>query len=329
MARPLRIEFPGAIYHVMSRGNARQAVFRDERDYQRMIDGLEQTVDRYGWELLCFVLMPDHLHLLMRTPRPNLSRGIQYLVSGYANRHAKRHKRPGHLFQGRFKSELIEDESYFWTVSRYVHLIPVRGKRPLAEHPRDWPWSSYRGYAQRRHRTPWLAYDVLYAAWRGEMGGSDPEAAYRRFVEAGLVMPQENPLQRAAHGWIVGSPEFVDRVRSQVSPPRYPDEVPASRRLAAIDPETVLAAAAEHYGVVPAQFGLSRSRELSRDVAAWLCRRLTACTLRELAPAFGVNHPDSVNNLVRRVDRALATSRSVRKDVENIKERLLKTGKRV
>ena len=112
--------------------------------------GLQQTVLRYGWELLAFVFMPNHL--LLRTPQPNLSRGMQYLLSGYANWYAKRRHKPGHLFQGRFRGELIEDESYFWAVSRYVHLNPVRGKRPLAVHPREWPWSSYPGYAARRQR---------------------------------------------------------------------------------------------------------------------------------------------------------------------------------
>ncbi len=169
MARPLRIQFPGAIYHVMSRGNARQTVFLDAPDYQRFLDGLARTVARFGWELFSFVLMPNHFHLFLRTPRANLSQGMQFLVSGYANWSAKRHQRPGHLFQGRFKGQLIEDETYFWTVSRYIHLNPVRGKRPLTAHPRDWPWSSYAGYALRRHRLPWLAYDGVYSAWKGEM----------------------------------------------------------------------------------------------------------------------------------------------------------------
>jgi len=114
MARPLRIEYPGAIYHVMCRGNQRRSIFEDESDYQRLFQGLEQAVGRFGWELLAFVLMPNHFHLLLRTPQANLSRGMQYLVSGYANWHAKRHGRPGHLTQGRFKAALVEDESYDW-----------------------------------------------------------------------------------------------------------------------------------------------------------------------------------------------------------------------
>ena len=207
MARPLRIEFPGAIYHVMSRGNARQTVFRDDSDYQRLIKGLETVVGRLQWDLLCFVLMPNHFHLLVRTPRPNLSRGMQHLTSGYANWWSRRHRRPGHTFQGRFKSELIEDESYFWTVSRYIHLNPVRGKRPLADHPCDWPWSSYPGYDRRRRCVGWVAYEALHSAWRGESGGNDPEAAYRRFVEQGLARAPANPFQSAGAWLAAGQPD--------------------------------------------------------------------------------------------------------------------------
>ena len=98
MARPLRIEYAGAIYHVMSRGNARQRIFRDARDYERLCEGLEQTVDRYGFEIFSFACMPNRLHLPFRTPEPNLSQGMQYLLSGYANWFSSRHQRPGHLF---------------------------------------------------------------------------------------------------------------------------------------------------------------------------------------------------------------------------------------
>ncbi len=353
MARPLRIEFPGAIYHVMSRGNARQTVFRDDSDYQRLIKGLETVVGRLGWDLLCFVLMPNHFHLLVRTPRPNLSRGMQHLTSGYANWCSRRHRRPGHTFQGRFKSELIEDESYFWTVSRYIHLNPVRGKRPLADHPRDWPWSSYPGYDRRRRRVGWVAYEALHSAWRGESGGNDPEAAYRRFVEQGLARAPANPFQSAAHGWLLGSETFIERMRSLLSEPRNQDEVPAARQLASLDAAIVLAEVARYYGVDQDCFQVRRSGLLGRDLAAWLVRHHSSATLLPwhrrssyepdapargvpqsprwrvglvcarmrnflagvIAPIFGLNHPDSVNHLVRRVDRALARSSELREDI--------------
>ena len=143
MPRRLRVEFDGAIYHVMARGNARQKIVRDDADRGRLIEGLEQTVSRCGWELVCYVVMGNHLHLLVKTPRPNLAVGMQSFLSGYAIWAGRRWRRQGHLFQGRYRAEMIEDESYYWTVSRYIHLNPVRAG--LVSRPEQWEWSSYPG----------------------------------------------------------------------------------------------------------------------------------------------------------------------------------------
>jgi len=327
MARPLRLEYPGAIYHVTARGNGRQLLFHQPDDYQRMLDGLEQTVERTGWEVLAFVWMPNHVHLFCRTPQPNLSRGMQYLLSGYANWYAKRHQRVGHLFQGRFKGQLVEDESYFWSVSRYVHLNPVRGRRPLVEHPRDWPWSSYRGYAQEKARLPWLAYESVWDAWSGR--GGDPRRAYRRFVEAGIDEPPERPLLEARHGWLLGSDAFVKQIKRQYSGTSQPDQVPAARRLSALDPQRVIEAVAEHYGVDSHSYRHRRGAAPGRDLAAYLAHRRTTATLRELAEPFGLSHPDSVSNLIRRAEQALAEGTKLKKAVAAIDREMLKTGNRV
>jgi REP element-mobilizing transposase RayT len=329
MARPLRIEFPNAIYHVMARGNARQTLFHDDEEYGHFLEGLARTVGRCDWKLLAFACMPNHVHLLVQTPQANLSRGMQYLLSGYANWYAKRYHRSGHLFQGRFRGELIEDETYFWAVSRYLHLNPVRGKRPLVSHPRDWRWSSYPGYADRRGRVDWVCYDAVYRAWQGEMGGPQAEVAYRRFVETGLTEPPENPLRKAVHGWLLGSAAFVQRIREQMERPAHEDQVPAARRLRNVDPARVLDAVAADYGVSTESFRQRRSGDQARDVAAWLACRLTTATLRELAAAFGLNHPDSVNNLVRRIDRQLVASRELGQRIEGIQELLTETENRV
>jgi REP element-mobilizing transposase RayT len=113
MPRRLRIEFEDVIYHVMARGDARQNVVRDDADRRRLIERLEHTVIRCGWELLCYVIMGNHLHLLLQAPRPDLAAGMQGLLSGYAIRWGRRRGRQGHLFQGRYRAELIEDGSYY------------------------------------------------------------------------------------------------------------------------------------------------------------------------------------------------------------------------
>jgi REP element-mobilizing transposase RayT len=165
MPRRLRIEFEDAIYHVMARGNARQKIVRDDADRRRLIEGLEQAAVRYGWELLCYVIMGNHLHLLLKTPRPNLGAGMQSFLSGFAIWAGRRWRRVGHLFQGRYRAEMIEDESYYWTVSRYIHLNPVRAG--LVQRPEQWAWSSYPGYRDARPAQSWIAHDQLLAAWQG------------------------------------------------------------------------------------------------------------------------------------------------------------------
>lgn len=316
MARPLRIQYAGAIYHVMARGNGRQKIFREDRDYRRFLEGLEATVAKFRFEVFSVVCMPNHVHLFFRTLEPNLSRGMQYLLSGYANWFNTRHSRPGHLFQGRFKGELIEDERYFWNVSRYIHLNPVRGERPLVERPEHWPWSSYPGYRWKRRRVDWIAYDSVYGAWQGGRGGADPAAAYRRFVDAGISDPPKNPLAEAVNGWILGCEEFVNRIKRQVTSPTYQDEVPAWRPLDSLSVDDVLDATASHFDASRESFRRKRSGEVSRDIAAWVARRTTTATLRELSTAFGLGHPDSVHELIKRADRALTESPKLRREVE-------------
>jgi len=325
MARPLRIEFSGAIYHVMARGNGRQLLFHEDRDYQRMTEGLKKTVERTGWDVFAFVWMPNHIHLFFRTPQPNLSKGMQYLLSGYANWYAKRHRRTGHLFQGRFKGELIEEESYFWAVSRYLHLNPVRGKRPLVEHPRDWRWSSYPGYANRRNQVDFVAYDTTYAAWQGEFGGKDPAGAYRRFVVAGMANPPTNPLLESWEGWLLGSEAFLKQIKTKLTESRHVDQLPQARQLAAVDPTSLIQSVADYFGENVELYRLRRSPAAGRDLAAYLAHRRTTATLRELAETFGLTHPDSVSNLIRRAEH----SPQQRKIVKTILEIAVKTVNRV
>ena len=244
MPRRLRIEFEGAIYHVMARGNARQKIVRDDVDRRRLIDGLDQTVVRCGWELLSYVVMGNHLHLLVKTPRPNLGAGMQSFLSGYAIWAGRRWRRPGHLFQGRYRTEMIEDESYYWTVSRYIHLNPVRAG--LVSRPEQWEWSSYPGYRDARRAQALVAHDVLLAAWPGDQAGRDVRKAYVRFVEAGLADPPPPPFREAFGGWVLGSERFVDRLRRLAGERASNPPLAEARQLGGLDPKRIFAAVADY-----------------------------------------------------------------------------------
>jgi putative transposase len=319
MPRRLRIEYEGAIYHVTARAGGRQKMVRDDLDRRRLIDGLEQTVTRCGWELLAYVIMDTRLHLLLKTPRPNLSAGMHSFLSGYAIRAAQRRRLSGQVFQGRYRTEMIEDQSHYWAVSRYIHLLPVRARRVAK--PEQWPWSSYPGYHHRaqRRRQAWVAHDALLAAWQGDPPGKDATSAYTRFVEAGVKEPPASPFREAISGWILGSDRFVAQIRRRsrtvVSRSRTSK---ASSLAAGLDPDLIFAAVAEFYGLDASSFSRRYEASLPRAVVAWLCRRHTEITLRALAERLGLSRPDSVPNLPRRLEAQLKKSPRLAADLEKI-----------
>ncbi len=222
----------------------------------------------------------------------------------------------------RFRGVLIEDDSYFWAVSRYLHLNPVRGKRPLVVHPRDWQWSSYRGYVVKQIvLSGWLMI-ACFVRGKVKMGGFHPERSYRRFVEAGIDDPPANPLRAAWEGWVLGSKAFLKRIKRRMSRLRQRDQVPRARRFLSLDAEEVVAAVAKYYEVDTAAYAARRSTATGRDLAAYMAHCRTTATLRERAALFGLGHPDSVSNLIRRAEKAIAQSAALNKNLEQIEKSL-------
>lgn len=256
-----------------------------------------------------------------KNPRTEPFRGHAVLARRNANWWCRRHAHDGHLFQGRFKGERVEDETYFWTVSRYIHLNPVRAG--LVEHPADWPWSCYPGYARRRRRVAWISHDTLLSAWQVEFGGSDAARAYRGFVEQGIENPPAFPFQHALHGWIRGSRKFADCPRSRRLNRDEEPENPHDRQLRRLDVSLVWAAVANHDGIDPEVLGQrSRNPEIIRSVAAWLAKRHTATTLRELASWLGLGRAQNASSLTRRVDESLTKSKALRRTIQEIQTQL-------
>jgi putative transposase len=313
MARRLRIQYPDAIYHVMARGNGRQDIVADDADRGRLVACLERAVRRSGWVLYAFVVLTNHLHLVLRTPRPNLAKGMQLFLSSYANGWARRHRRSGHLFQGRYRTELVEDETYLWVLTRYIHLNPVRAG--LAAKPDAWRWSSCPGYFRRRDRLEWVAYESLLTAWAGEFGGTEPEASYRRFVSAGLANPPPAPWAEARHGWLLGSERFLDRLRQQLGDQTHRELRREERLLRGVDLDRVIEAVCSRYGVDRAQLAVRGSRAPARTALAYLAKHLTESTRAELVPILGLSRPESVPNLSSRFATLLRTQASVRRDL--------------
>jgi REP element-mobilizing transposase RayT len=175
MARPLRLEFPGAVYHVIVRGNERRAIFREDEDRERYLERLAHYRERFGFQLLAYCLMGNHVHLAIRTGESPLSRIMACLQSSYTQWFNRRHGRVGHLFQGRYKAFLVQEDPYLLGLVRYIHENPVRAR--VAKRARDYLWSSDR-YYRKGHGPAWLDVDEVLA-----MLGGGKRAAVRAYVE--------------------------------------------------------------------------------------------------------------------------------------------------
>ncbi len=203
MARPLRLQFEHALYHVTSRGNARQAIVKTPADRHAFLEGLTQVIDRFGWRCHSYCLMNNHYHLVVETPSPNLSQGMRQLNGPYTQGFNRRHRRVGHVFQGRFKAILVEREPHLLELCRYVVLNPVRAQ--MVSQPEDWAWSNYRATAGLEPCPPFLD-----CTWTWEQFAVRPTTAqrrYRTFVTQGLG--HDSPWEHLRGQVYLGDEAFV------------------------------------------------------------------------------------------------------------------------
>jgi REP element-mobilizing transposase RayT len=221
MARPIRVEFTGAVYHVIARGNEGRAIFFSVKDRRVFLGGLKEASGRFGFVIHAYCLMPNHYHLIIETPRGNLSQGMAWLQTTYTVRFNKHRGRIGHLFQGRYKAFLVESDLYATELIRYIHLNPIRPKdktKPILWEKREilenYPWSSHLDYSGQRSKSePWLNLE-----WQRYWGKSrnKAEKEYRREIRSAFEKPMENPLDRAKGGLLLGSEELWQKVKGMI-----------------------------------------------------------------------------------------------------------------
>ena len=227
MARPLRVEFPGAIYHVTSRGNAKQAIFIDDEDRGRFIDVLSIVVERFNWLCHAYCLMGNHYHLLIETPNANLSKGMRELNGVYTQGFNQRNRRMGHLFQGRYKAIIVEKDSHLMSLCRYVVLNPVRVG--LIERPEQWRWSSYRATIGSVKRASFLTIDWILSQFDRRKRVAMEK--YRRFVMEGI--DKESPWKTLKGQIFYGTDEFIRQLSGLLDEKGNIKEVPKPQRYAA------------------------------------------------------------------------------------------------
>ena len=285
MARPLRIEFPGAFYHVTSRGNAQQPVFDDTQDRYAFLDALGEAVARFGWRGHAYCLMGNHYHLVLETPDANLARGMRQVNGVYTQRFNRRPGRSGHLFEGRYKAILVDRDGYLLELCRYVVLNPVRAG--AVRSVGQYTWSSYRATLGRIAKPDFLAVDWLLEQFAADRATA--QEAYRRFVREGLRAP--SPWEALRGQILLGGDRFVERLAPRLTDATGQGEVPRyQRRLAQPTLAKILAGASD----------ATRDERNRRIANAYLDH---GYTLSEIAGHLGL-HYTTISKVVRAAQNA-------------------------
>ena len=226
MGRAWRIEYAGALYHILSRGNEQSDIFYDNTDRQRFLNTVEELSERFAVDIFAYVLMDNHYHLLLKTRRANLSKAMQWFGTTYTRRFNNRHNRSGHLFQGRFKSIIIENDAYLMQLSCYIHRNPLRAG--IVKRLADYRWSSYLAYGYGKSAQDWLSTKLILSQFPPE----DEHKQYREKVQK-YSQEEKRLWEDFRHGLFLGSKRFVTGLRKQHMPEKPDKEIPAHRQSAA------------------------------------------------------------------------------------------------
>ena len=332
MARSIRIEYEGAVYHVTIRGNERKALFKTDADRERFISVLSDSVDRYSIRLYLYTLMQNHAHFVLETPLGNLSRFMQRFQTAYTVYYNKRHNRSGHLMQGRFGASIVEEDLYILKLSRYVHLNPVfiraNKSKSMGERTailRAYKWSSYLGYIGKCKKEEFVDYNPVLAM----MDGSKRmvKSRYRRFVESGIcdidsaviIAKQRSPL-------CIGSDDSVERIEDRyhqlVDGRNDMEDISFSRQLFHTPPEIVLSTVCHVFGFDESALYKRTRNDVFRSLAAKCLCKWSGSTQHEAGKLLKIGNCSSVGKRLKRVNELLQTDRNIKTSLSEI-ERIL------
>ena len=296
MARPLRIQYENAYYHVTCRGNAREDIVRDDANRKALLDLLARSSEIYQVDVLAFVLMTNHFHLVIKTPLANLQEFMRHFNISYTSYFNRTHQRVGHLYQGRYKSFLIDADIYLMEVTRYVHLNPVRIKKnetlslqELRKQLRAYPWNSYPDYIRKTIHYPWLSREELLSSVGGD--NSIGRKTYGQFVESGLTEDISTPLSKGKGHGIIGDASFIEKISTRYIPSMMKREVPALRKIDRhIKPKRILDAVTSETGTEKREFLARGYQGIARGMAMELLYRHGGLTQREIGELMGIDY---------------------------------------
>lgn len=317
MTRAWRIEYEGALYHVLSRGNDKQDIVIDDDDRKLFLATAGEMGERFEIDLFAYVLMDNHYHLLFRTNRANLCRSMQWFGATYTKRFNLRHNRSGHLFQGRFKNMLVQNDAYLLQLSYYIHRNPLRAG--MVKRIADYKWSSYRAYAYGKSHQNWLNRNVILSQF---MNVKDQHQAYRENIQK-YSKEEQRVWEDLRHGIFLGTEKFVKKIKKRYLPNIPHTELPHQKRVIKdVNIETVLSKAA---GILKCDMDfyrestrITKSAKTDRDLLIYIAWQLGVATNQEIGEKFGLTY-SAVSQRVSVIKKILNKDRELERKHQHIK----------
>ena len=328
MARPLRIQFENAYYHVTCRGNSRQQIFSDHGDRLTFLDLLERSSDIYQTEILAYVLMSNHFHLFIKTRLGNLQEFMRHFNISYTSYFNWKHNRTGHLYQGRYKSFLVDADHYLQEVSRYIHLNPIRVRLRSGmtldekkKYLRNYRWSSYSGYLSQGGREGFLQVQEVLGYFGGDTAKG--RRKYEDFVIGGLSGKMTNPLERGKGHGIVGASEFIEKIKEQyIRSTAESRELPAVKRiLAQVEPKRIIRETSEVFEVEREELLKKGYKGVARGVLMEMLYRYGGMNQREIGELMGIDY-SAVSVMRKRLSALQEKDRILSTGIERVKRQI-------
>jgi len=315
MARPLRIEYPGAWYHVMNRGRRGETTFDDGHDYQVFVELLKESSEMWNIRVAAYCLMANHYHILVQTPDANIARCMRHINGVYTQRFNRRHLCDGQLFRGRYKSILVSGDSYLLQLLRYIHRNPV--KAGIAGKPDDYTWSSHKGYLSVAKKWNWLHKEFIFPLLTKDRKEWVKE--YRQFVSIENDEEIGGVFEGKTWPSVLGPERFIDWVKGKYYALKADQEVPQAKELAP-EADLIIKAVCEFYNVSRDELCRSRRGEFNepRNVAILLTRRLTRNSLKEIGLQFGMEKYSSISSIIERMKKRVLKDRNLKKRMDRV-----------
>ena len=321
MSRPLRIEYPDAWYHIMNRGERYKAIFEDRKDYSIFLDLLPETVEIFHINISAFCLMQNHYHLLIQTPEANISRSMRHIDGVYTQRFNKLHGYDGHLFRGRYKSIMIDADSYLLQVMRYIHRNPITAG---VTKNLNYTWSSHKAYLSEAKKWNWVSREKILNMLSGNKAVQ--KTVYREFVNKSDNEDFSAIYTKRKLPAMLGSETFLKLIKDQYFTKKRHSEVPESRLLAP-GKDTIISVVCTKYKVSISDLMVSKRGQLNepRNVTMYLMRHLRGDTLSALCKEFGLKKDSSAGSIVDRVKKQIIKDKQLRAKVGEIKKTISKS----